>query len=140
MKVYQLSKWYVFSLRIVYPLIVVLFFLNFLINIPLPGLMKWGWLITATGLACSWYFILGRVAFEIKIQDDNSLEFLSALGKTVILPEDIKSIKSQAIPRGIYVKHTKGKIGLVLKMPGLQELISTVKTLNPAIEINVKGF
>ena len=82
-----------------------------------------------------WYVYL-RIPFEITFRDDNLLEFKSVLKTTAVAPGDIVSIKGTPLSLGfINVKHTGGTIRLLCQMTGLYELIYTVKTLNPAVEI-----
>ena len=82
-----------------------------------------------------WYVYL-RIPFEITFRDDNLLEFKSVLKTTAVAPGDIVSIKGTPLSLGfINVKHTGGTIRLICQMTGLYELIYTVKSLNPAVEI-----
>jgi hypothetical protein len=86
-------------------------------------------------LAWIWYFYL-RIPFEIRLRDDNVLEFVSVIKTTVVAPRDLISIKGALLNLGfIKVKHTGGSIRLICQITGLYELIYTVKGLNPDIEI-----
>jgi hypothetical protein len=86
-------------------------------------------------LAWIWYLFL-RIPFEIRLRDDNVLEFVSVIRTTVVAPRDLVSIKGMPWHLGfIKVKHTGGAIRLICQITGLYELIYTVKTLNPDIEI-----
>jgi len=82
-----------------------------------------------------WYVYL-KIPFEIRFRDDNLLEFKSVIKTTVVAPGDIVSIKGAPLSLGfINVRHTGGTIRLICQITGLYELIYTVKTLNPAVEI-----
>jgi hypothetical protein len=82
-----------------------------------------------------WYFYL-KIPFEIRFRDDNLLEFKSVIRTTVVAPRDIISIKGVPLSQGfIKVRHAGGTIRLLCQITGLYELIYTVKTLNPEVEI-----
>jgi hypothetical protein len=82
-----------------------------------------------------WYFYL-RIPFEISWRDDNLLEFKSVVKTTVVAHRDIVSIQGASLNLGfIMVRHTGGAIRLIVQMTGLYELIYTVKSLNPDVEI-----
>jgi hypothetical protein len=86
-------------------------------------------------LAWIWYFYL-KIPFEIRLRDDNVLEFVSVIKTTVVAPRDLISIKGALLNLGfIKVKHTGGTIRLLSQITGLYEVIYTVKALNPDIEI-----
>jgi hypothetical protein len=86
-------------------------------------------------VAWIWYVYL-RIPFEITLRDDNLLKFKSVLKTTVVAPGDLVSIKGAPLSLGfINVKHTGGTIRLICQMTGLYELIYTVKSMNPAVEI-----
>jgi hypothetical protein len=81
-------------------------------------------------------FVYLRIPFEIKFRDDNLLEFKSVIHTAVVAPRDIIAIKGAFLNLGfIIVRHTGGTIRLICQITGLYELIYTVKTLNPAVEI-----
>jgi hypothetical protein len=81
-------------------------------------------------------YVYLRIPFEITLKDDNLLEFKSVLKTTAVAPGDIVAIKGTPLSLGfINVKHRGGTIRLICQMTGLYELIYTVKSLNPAVEI-----
>jgi hypothetical protein len=78
-----------------------------------------------------WYQYL-TMPFEITVTDDQ-IEFRSILKKTTVSPKDIKSIKSFG---GVAkIKHVQGSLTLYTYMNGFHEFISTVKSLNPGIQL-----
>ena len=82
-----------------------------------------------------WYVYL-KIPFEITLRDDNLLQFKSVIKTTVVAPGDIVSIKGTPLSLGfINVRHPGGTIRLLCQITGLYELIHTVKSLNPAMEI-----
>lgn len=86
-------------------------------------------------LCWNWYHYL-KMPFEIKIQDDSSIEFRSLIKRIVVMPYEIKSIKSSSLTLGyITIEHAKGKISLINKIDGFYDFISTLKSLNPNIEV-----
>lgn len=138
MKVYQLSKPLLVSMFVLLgflSLIVIFFLFNAFVRLGTVGVLKWFFLAWFALLAWIWYVYL-RVPFEIKMLDDNSLEFRGILGRTTVSPQDIKSIKAEPLSVGfLNLKYTKGNIRLHNRMTGLYELIATVKSLNPDVEI-----
>jgi len=81
-------------------------------------------------------YVYLRIPFEITLRDDNLLEFKSVIKTTLVAPGDLVSIKDAPLSLGfINVKHTGGTIRLLCQITGLYELIYTLKTLNPAVEI-----
>jgi hypothetical protein len=86
-------------------------------------------------LAWIWYLYL-KIPFEIRLRDDNVLEFVSVIQTTVVAPRDLISIKGMPWHLGfIKVKHTGGSLRLICQITGLYEVIYTMKALNPDLEI-----
>jgi hypothetical protein len=86
-------------------------------------------------LAWIWYSYL-RIPYAITLRDDQVLEFRSFLKRTLVAPGDLLSIKAVPLSLGfINIRHKGGKIRLINQITGLYELICTVKSLNPNIEI-----
>jgi len=100
-----------------------------------PPELKWLSLPWLAILLWIWYVYL-KIPFEITLRDDNLLEFKSVIKTTVVAPWDLVSIKGAPLSLGfINVKHRGGTIRLICQMTGLYELIYTVKSLNPEVEI-----
>ncbi len=96
------------------------------------------WVVVLVTVVFAWmlYAMVLRVPYELKIHDDNSIEFRSLLGWKVILPSQIKSIKTRPLSLGeILVKHGGGTIYLVHHIDGFYDFVWNVKQLNPEIEI-----
>jgi hypothetical protein len=90
------------------------------------------WFSVALFVAYMWL----RIPFEIKIHDDNMIEFRSLLRKTIISPVEIKSVRAKRYTLGfIDVVHQGGTVHLLSQMDGFHEFISTLKSLNPAVQI-----
>ena len=97
-----------------------------------PG---WFVILWLSILGWVWYAFL-RIPFEIRLLDNHSVEFRSLLRRAVVFPHEVGSIK--AIPWSIgfvNVKYARGTIHLVNQIDGFHDLVATLKSLNPAIEI-----
>ena len=90
------------------------------------------WFCIALFVAYMWL----RIPFEIKIHDDTMIEFRSVLRRTIISPLEIKSVRAKRYALGfIDVVHRGGTVHLLSQMDGFHEFISTLKSLNPAVQI-----
>jgi hypothetical protein len=90
------------------------------------------WLCGALFVPYMWL----RMPFEIKIHDDNMIEFRSVLRTTTISPVDIKSVRAKPWALGfVDVVHQKGRVHLLSQMDGFHDFISTIKSLNPTVKI-----
>src|SRR6266481_9173094 len=77
-----------------------------------------------------------RIPFEITVRDDNIMEFRSVLRRVAISPVEIKSVRAKRYELGfIDVRHSGGTINLLSQMDEFHEFVSTLKSLNPSIEI-----
>ncbi len=77
-----------------------------------------------------------RIPFEITVRDDNIMEFRSVLRRVAISPVEIKSVRAKRYALGfIDVRHSGGTINLLSQMDEFHEFVSTLKSLNPSIEI-----
>ncbi len=91
------------------------------------------WILFMAGF---WYLWVLRVPFELKIHEDNSVEFRSLLKRTVVSPHEIRSIKARPLTLGfINVKHERGTISLVNHIDGFYDLVWTLKSVSPSIEV-----
>jgi hypothetical protein len=107
-----------------------IFFIYLGVDIVRSSGNQWFYVIFMCLVVLGWYQYL-RMPFEIKIAD-NQIEFRSLLKKTIVTPRDIKSIKS--FGGMVKIKHAQGSLMLYTYMNGFHEFISTVKSLNPAID------
>jgi hypothetical protein len=90
------------------------------------------WFCGALFVAYMWL----RIPFEIKIHDDTMVEFRSVLGRTIISPVEVKSVRAKPYALGfVDIVHQKGKVHLLSQMDGFHDFLSTIKSLNPAIKI-----
>lgn len=86
-------------------------------------------------LAWVWY-AYSRIIFEIKILDDNAIEFRNLFLSITISPKEIQSLKALPVTIGfLRLKHSKGTLHLVNQMDNFHEFVSFIKTSNPNIEI-----
>jgi len=91
-----------------------------------PPIVFWGWF---------WYLMI-RTPFELKIRQDQSVEFRSLFKRIVLAPQLIKSIKAPALVVGwVCVRHDSGKISMVNHFDGFYDFIWTLKSINPAIKV-----
>lgn len=90
------------------------------------------WLGAASLISYFWL----RIPFEIRIRDDSSIEFRSLLQRTIISPSEIKSVRAKPYELGfVDVVHNRGTVHLLSQMDEFHEFISTIKSVNPAVEI-----
>ncbi len=77
-----------------------------------------------------------RFPFEIRVRDDAKIEFRSVFRATVVSPAEIKSIRAKLYAMGfVDVTHAKGTVHLLNQIDGFHELVATIKSMNPAVEI-----
>ncbi len=77
-----------------------------------------------------------RIPFEIKIHDDNTVEFRSVLRRTTVSPGEIISVKAKPYALGFLdLRHSKGTVHLISQIGGFHDFISTLKSLNPSVEV-----
>ncbi len=107
-----------------------------LVLLPRTGTTGWNFIILLPIVGVIWYFYL-RIPLEIATEDGNSFKFRSVITRTELSPYEIISIKGMFMSPGfIRLKHTGGTITLFTQMTGLHEFISTVKAVNPNVEIS----
>ena len=96
---------------------------------------KWFLSLWFCGLGWVWYSYL-KMPIEIKISSENSIEFRSVLKPVRLSPQEIKSIKAMPLSPGfINIRHTKGTVRLINQMDGFYDFVSTLKSLNPSIQV-----
>lgn len=77
-----------------------------------------------------------RHPFEIKIRDDNMIEFRSVLRRVVVSPMEVESVRAKRYALGfVDVKHRGGMVHLLNQMDGFHDFLATLKSLNPAVKI-----
>jgi len=77
-----------------------------------------------------------RFPFEIKLKDDNSVEFRTIFRRTIASPSDIRSIRAKLFGLGfVDIVHSQGTVHLLNQIDGFHELVSSIKSINPAVEI-----
>jgi len=93
------------------------------------------WLFAIIGF---WYLPDISPPLEIRISDDNRIEFRGFRKTTVLFPQDIRSLKGHLyIMQGIItLKHSKGDIHLFLPTDNFHEFVIFLKNSNPNIEIS----
>lgn len=139
MKTYKLSKSiviFIFSILGFMTLFGCLIFIDQIVKSYSSGQAEtWFLILWLCTLGWIWYAYL-RIPFEIKVQSNNSIEFHSFLKRTVLSAHEIKSIKAVPLSIGfIDIRHTRGTIHLINQIDGFHDFISTVRSINPAIEI-----
>jgi hypothetical protein len=101
----------------------------------LDGPPEWIFVIFL-GFALLIAYMCLRIPFEIKVRDDTAIEFRSVLRRITISPVEIKSVRAKPYALGfIDVVHVRDMVHLSNQMDGFHELISTLKSLNPAVHI-----
>jgi hypothetical protein len=77
-----------------------------------------------------------RFPFEIRIRDDNVIEFRSIFRRVAISPNQIEAVRAKRYALGfVDVVHEGGKVHLLNHIDGFHDFIATVKSLNPAVKI-----
>lgn len=77
-----------------------------------------------------------RFPFEIKIHDDNKIEFHSVFRRVILSPGAIQAVRAKRYALGfVDVIHEKGKVHLLNHIDGFHEFLATLKSLNPTVKI-----
>ncbi|SRR6266481_2972846 len=77
-----------------------------------------------------------RIPFEITVRDDSVIEFRNVFRRVAISPAEIKSVRAKSYALGfIDVVHSGGTVHLLSQMDGFHDFITTLKTLNPSVQI-----
>jgi hypothetical protein len=92
-----------------------------------------------------WLFVMGwvwwgylKIPFEIKIQEDNSIEFHSVLNRIVLSPDKIRCIHGHPLSWGfIKIIHSGGSIQLINQMNNFHDFIQTLRSSNPLIDCKI---
>ena len=89
-------------------------------------------LVVALFVAYMWL----RIPFEITVRDDSVIEFRSLLRRVAISPVEIKFVRAKPYALGfIDVVHSRGTVHLLSQMDGFHDFMTTLKTLNPSVQI-----
>ena len=141
MKVYKL---YVAKPLLVFYLVMLAAFVAVgVVGILVAGLGKFGsdgppaWVfVIVLGFALFNAYMWLRFPFEIKIRDDNLIEFRSIFRRVAISPNEIKLVRAKRYALGfIDVLHEGGKVPLLNHIDGFHDFLATLKSLNPAVKI-----
>jgi len=82
-----------------------------------------------------WYFYL-RMPVAITWRDEGVLEFKSLLGSTAVPVGDCLAVTAPLLSRGfVKLTYKGGSLRLMGQMTGFYELLSTMKSHNPQVEI-----
>jgi len=77
-----------------------------------------------------------RFPFEISVRDDNMIEFRSIFRRVTLSPSQIKTVRAKRYALGfVDVIHERGKVHLINQMEGFHEFLTSLKSLNPAVEV-----
>jgi hypothetical protein len=88
------------------------------------GIMAWVW------------YVYARIPVSITWRDDQVLEFKSIITTTLVPVQDLIAIKATPFSWGfIKITYHSGSLRLICQITGLYELLYTVKTRNPQVEI-----
>jgi hypothetical protein len=103
----------------------------------------WWALVVGWGAVAWLAYEFLKTPFEITLANDNALEFRGVLGRTKLRLSDIESIKWQPIDGGFFTlgesvefRHSRGAILFDQSMDKMDELVATLKSLNPAIDVH----
>ncbi len=88
------------------------------------GIMVWVW------------YIYARIPVSIAWRDDQVLEFKSIVTTTPVPVQDLIAITATPLNWGfIKIAYHGGSLRLICQITGLYELLYTIKTRNPQVEI-----
>jgi hypothetical protein len=103
----------------------------------------WWALVVGWGAVAWLAYEFLKTPFEIILADDNNLEFRGVFGRTKFRLSDIESIKWQPFDGGFFTlgesvefRHSRGAILFDQSMDKMDELVATLKSLNPAIDVH----
>ena len=90
----------------------------------LLGIMIWIWVVYA------------RIPLTITWRDDQLLEFKSLISTTLVPVQNLIAVKATPLSWGfIKLTYQGGSLRLLCQITGLYELLTTIKNLNPGVEI-----
>jgi hypothetical protein len=84
-------------------------------------------------LSFFWFITLYRFAYEVRLRADGTCVFRGVLRKPSVPAARIRSVRLRG--NSVEFRYDGGTIALLLPIDGLRDLIQTLETLNPAIEI-----
>ncbi|UCC82110.1 MAG: hypothetical protein JSW46_14075 [Gemmatimonadota bacterium] len=83
-------------------------------------------------LAWRWNQLL-KTPLEVRTRDDGVIEFRGVIGRRELSVDDIKSV--MRVGRGYWIEHTDGSTNLYGNMEGIEELLTELRAMNPALEV-----
>ena len=90
----------------------------------LLGIMIWIWVVYA------------RIPLTITWRDDQVLEFKSLIATTLVPVQNLIAVKATPLSWGfIKLTYQGGSLRLLCQITGLYELLTTIKNLDPGVEI-----
>lgn len=90
----------------------------------LLGIMIWIWVVYA------------RIPLTITWRDDQLLEFKSLISTTLVPVQNLIAVKATPLSWGfIKLTYQGGSLRLLCQITGLYELLTTIKNLDPGVEI-----
>lgn len=85
----------------------------------------------------AWFFYVEVmcVPYEVEVREDRRIVLRSMVRETVVDPQEITSAKPGFFTRNyLKLRFRSGSLNLSKRMGGLDELLTTLKALNPQIE------
>jgi hypothetical protein len=137
------------SYRLYIPTPFLLLFVAILAGLPIVALVltgaavlgrlegpPWEFLLLCTVIMVFIAYMFLRIPFEIRIRDDGMLEFRSLFGRTSLSPSEVISVKARGSQLGFAdLRSSTRTIPLITQMDGFHEFLSTLKSLNPSVEL-----
>jgi hypothetical protein len=94
------------------------------------------WFTTAWLLSIPWVaFVYLSTPFEIQLSDSR-IRFRSLIRKNEIAAADVKSVTKGFLTwHVVTIRHSAGKVNVPSQIDGFYQFLSSIKELNPAVEI-----
>jgi hypothetical protein len=83
-------------------------------------------------LALSWHQRL-KTLVEVRTRDDGVIEFRGVIGRGELSVDQIRRV--MRVGRGYWIEHTDGSLALYGNMEGIDEFLSELRAMNPALEV-----
>lgn len=101
-----------------------------------PGPPRWISVLWIGGIVYLWFVYL-RAPFEIALLTDGRMEFRGLLRRVSLLPGEIEAITTSFwANQYITFRYRGGKITMPRDIPGLFDLLTELKKLNPQIRLH----
>lgn len=92
------------------------------------------WFFAAILLALVWEWDRHlKAPHTVRVGDDGSIEFRSFVGRKIVDPKEIKRIRRAG--RYCSIEHGGRTANLYANMEGLEEFLSHLQSVNPALEV-----